>query len=268
MGDSTQLHQLLMNLCLNARDAMPAGGMLSLTAKNVELGESEVRGRAPAKPGPYIAVVVADTGTGISPENLRHIFDPFFSTKTREKGTGLGLSSVFGIVSAHAGFINVESTLGKGTLFTVFLPAIKEQAAVPTVVAEPETPGHGELILVIDDEPMITETLQLMLEYSGYQVITAGGGVEALELFRKRRDEVRLVLTDLMMPVMDGAEVIRTLRQEGSDVRTIVFTGLLEPETRVQLEADGASCILPKPCASGPLLATIARELAKSARES
>ncbi len=263
-ADPTQIHQVLMNLCINARDAMVGGGRLVISAKEVELTDADVKAHAPAKPGDYIAISVKDTGCGIPPENLGQIFEPFYTTKVREKGTGLGLSVVMGIVRNHSGVLMVASTPGEGTTFTVFLPAIPEP--IPVMVqptTEPPPVGRGELVLVVDDESMVSETVRMMLEFNGYTAITADNGISALAAFRLRRDEVRLVITDLMMPEMDGAALIHELHAEAPEVKVILFSGLLEPEKRAQIDADRVACILPKPCGGDRMLWAVARALGR-----
>jgi signal transduction histidine kinase/ActR/RegA family two-component response regulator len=252
-GDPAQLHQVLMNLCLNARDAMPDGGELRLLAQNLALDEDFVRAHPPAKPGPHVAVMVSDTGHGIPPENLDRIFEPFFTTKVRERGTGLGLSTAYGIVHSHAGFITVASPAGAGATFTVFLPAA-ENADVAIVSTVPAVRGSGEVILVVDDEPAICRSVELVLTNAGYIVETAGGGTEALAKFQECRGRVRLVMTDVMMPAMAGKRFIQLLRREEPNLKIIAFTGVINPEVRSELVAVGVNRILMKPCEPQELL--------------
>ena len=262
-ANPTQIHQVLMNLCLNARDAMPNGGTLSLDARIVMLSEEDVKGHPPVQTGLYVALRVGDTGTGIASDDLQRVFDLFYTTKVREKGTGLGLSVSFGIVRSHGGFITVKSELGRGSTFSVFLPTVMEKSAVSANLVETAPAGRGELILLVDDEPMVSDTMKLVLEFAGYQVIIARDGAEGLELYRQRQDEVKLVLTDLMMPLMDGAALIHQLRALNPKLGIILVSGLLESEKRTQIEADGVDCILPKPCDGQRLLRTIAQQLAR-----
>ena len=211
-GNATQLHQVLMNLCVNARDAMPNGGILSILAHNFLVDENYARMNLEAKVGTYSVVTVADTGVGIPPEIVDRIFEPFFTTKEVGKGTGLGLSTVLGIIKSHGGFVEVNSTIGKGTQFSVFLPTVN--ATEPLEETESEIPsGQGELILVVDDEAAIREIDRASLETYYYRVLTAKDGIEAIALYAQHRDEIGLVLIDMIMPTMDGATTIRTLQK-------------------------------------------------------
>ena len=185
---------------------------------------------------------------------------PFFTTKVRERGTGLGLSSAFSIVHSHAGFITVTSAPDAGATFAVYLPAT-ENAAVVAVSTEPAPRGSGELILVVDDELMICRSLELVLKNSGYAVATACSGAEALAAFQQQGGKVRLVMTDLMMPTMSGAELIRALHAQDSTIPIIAFTGVINPEVRAELEAVGVACILMKPCAPQEILGAISQQL-------
>ena len=267
-GDPTQLHQVVMNLCVNARDAMPNGGRLRLDARNEELSAANVAAHAPAKPGPYVALNVTDTGEGIPPEILGRIFDPFFTTKPPTKGTGLGLSTALGIVRSHDGFITVTSTPRCGTTFTVFLPAACEsgdrQAARD---AAPPPQGRGELVLVVDDEEPMRRTTRLLLEQNGYRVLTAVDGAEAVAAFVGNRADVQLVLTDLMMPVMNGVNLIRVLQAMEPKIRVLATSGLNDQASQVQLAAAGVREVLPKPCDHRVLLEAIDVKIRASAGE-
>jgi PAS domain S-box-containing protein len=225
-GNATQLHQMALNLCVNARDAMPDGGRLTLGGRNLEMDEEEARRHAEARPGRYVLFTVSDTGTGIPPEILDRIFDPFFTTKQPGKGTGLGLASVAGIVKGHGGFVTVYSEPGHGTTFRVYLPAESDRT-VPEETAKRASPtGNGELILVVDDEANIRETVKAMLERKGYRVTTAANGEQALLELNNRSGEIKLVLTDIMMPVMGGFALIRSLRTIAPSLPVIACSGL------------------------------------------
>ena len=227
-GDPMQVQQVLMNLCLNARDAMPAGGEVRLTADNVTVEPREAALFPGAKPGPHVRLQVRDTGQGIPSDKLGSIFDPFFTTRTEH--AGLGLTVTLGIVKSHGGFIKVQSEIGVGTLFEVYLPVAVEP--LPAARKEPDKnsapQGHGEVILIVEDEEDIRVLTEKILKKLGYEVLSAANGVEALAIFEKRRDDIKVVLTDLVMPKMDGVALVRHLREHGSDVRIIVLTGAMK----------------------------------------
>ncbi len=255
-GDATQLHQVLMNLCVNARDAMPDGGRLSICAENQFIDRSYAQMHLDAQVGSYIVVTVTDTGMGIPPEILDRIFEPFFTTKELGKGTGLGLSTVMGIIKSHNGFINVSSVIGKGTEFKVYIPAIESTEA--EVLEETELPiGHGELVLVVDDEVAIREITKTSLEAYNYKVITACDGIEAIALYAEHRDEISIVLTDMMMPSMDGLTTIRTLRKINPQVKIIAISGLASGDKLAAVIGTGVKTFLSKPFTTQELLKTL-----------
>jgi len=266
VADATQMHQVLINLCVNARDAMPGGGTLSLAARNVMLGPDDVKAHSQARPGMHVALTVGDTGCGIPASLHDRIFEPFFTTKEIGKGTGLGLSSVLGIVRSHGGFVTVDSAPGRGAVFTVHLPAQGEANApagafMPAEGAMPR--GQGELVMVVDDEMIIRETTKRLLEGNGYKVLLATQGREALVLFEGYRDRVKLVLTDVMMPVMGGAELIRELRALSPGIAVMVSSGLLENDQRRELATLGVTEVLAKPYGARDILEAVSRELRK-----
>jgi two-component system, cell cycle sensor histidine kinase and response regulator CckA len=224
VADATQLHQVLMNLCVNARDAIGHQGYLSISAENRLLNQADARINIEAKPGAYVVLTIADTGSGIAPEYLDRIFEPFFTTKEVGKGTGLGLATAIGIIKNHRGFVTVSSEVGKGTQFQIFLPAIVE----PSAMNEPDQQypaGQDELILVIDDEAQIREALKITLELYNYRVISAENGIEAIKLYRIHKHEISAILIDMIMPVMDGDQTIRALYKINPDNRVIAFSG-------------------------------------------
>ena len=225
-----------MNLCVNARDAMPEGGTLTLKLENHEFDESFARMTPGARPGRYVCLSVTDTGEGIAPEHLDKIFDPFFTTKELGKGTGLGLSTVLGIVQSHDGFIQVHSQPGRGTEFKVYLPASEAAEAQPANEANQPLPqGGGELVLVVDDEKSVRQVTRKLLERNGYRVIEAAEGAEGITQYVAHQKEVQVVLTDLAMPVMDGPAFIRVLRRLNPQVRIIAMTGY---QSKSSLPAD------------------------------
>ena len=227
MGNATQLHQVLLNLCVNARDAMPAGGRLMVAVENIRLDYNFVAMNPEAKIGPFLRMRVSDTGHGI-PESIREkIFDPFFTTKPVGQGTGLGLATVFGIVKEHGGFISVQSDVGKGSTFEFYLPALPEEALLDadSTANDPVPRGQGELVLVVDDEPAISAATALALRQHGYDVAQAANGLEALKQFTAAAGRVRLVVSDLSMPLMDGTMLCRALRSLSPATPIIVSSG-------------------------------------------
>jgi len=248
LGDATQLHQVLMNLCVNARDAMPDGGHLGLHAENTDLDDAFALMAPGAKPGPYVRLSISDTGTGIPPELFEKIFDPFFTTKAPGKGTGLGLSTVLGIVRSHDGFIQFKSEAGKGTCFEVYLPAALDAkpAAGPDLCSPPPR-GQGELILVVDDEIAIRKVASKLLEVFGYRVVSAADGTEALALFMQHRDDIAVIVTDMLMPGMDGPTFVKVVRRIEPEIRIIGITGVGEGATTEVIESLALSALLTKP---------------------
>lgn len=257
-GDATQLHQVLMNLCVNARDAMPQGGTLTISAKTIFIDENYARINLDAKVGSYIFLTVTDTGMGISSEILDRIFEPFFTTKEIGKGTGLGLSTVIGIIKSHGGFVKVYSEINIGTQFQVYFPAVDTPEILPTT--ESSLPkGHGELILVVDDEMAIREITKASLEAYNYQAITASNGIEAVAIYAEHQARISVVLTDMMMPSMDGPTTIRTLQKINPDVKIIAVSGLASSDKLAQSAGSGVKTFLWKPYTTQELLETIER---------
>jgi PAS domain S-box-containing protein len=260
LGDPTQLHQVLMNLCVNARDAMPTGGVLTLSAEGVTLDSHYAAFDPEVEAGDYVLVQVEDNGSGMPPETIEKIFDPFFTTKEIGKGTGLGLSTSLAIVKSHGGFLRVYSELGKGTKFKVYFPA---HVALPAEKAEEVAMtlprGDGELVLVVDDEAAVREVTRQTLEAFGYQVLLAGDGAEAVAMFAGRKDDIAVVLTDMMMPVMDGPTTIQVLRRLQPTVRIIAASGLNANGNVGHAARLGVKHFLPKPYTAQTLL-TVLRE--------
>jgi PAS domain S-box-containing protein len=242
-GDRTQLHQTLLNLCVNARDAMPSGGSLSITTQRV-------RNRGREEDGGWFArLTVADTGSGMDETTRRRIFEPFFTTKEPGSGTGLGLSVVYGIVQSHGGFISVDSAPGEGTKFTLDFP-LPHSAAVhgpATRVAEASRTGGTETLLVVEDEEMLCELLKASLDALGYTVITASSGDQALSIYESLGEEIALVISDLGLPGMSGRDLFLKIRALRPEARVVVATGYLDPGTRTELLALGANGFIQKP---------------------
>ncbi len=256
IGDAVQLQQVLMNLCVNARDAMPDGGILRISAENLFIDENFTRINAEAKIGPYIIISVSDTGTGIPPEIMNRIFEPFFTTKKPGKGTGLGLSTSLAIVKSHGGFITVHSEAGKGTIFKVYLPAVKAKIR-ETDVHQPEPVAERkELILVVDNETNTREMARETLEAHGYRVLIASDGAEAVSLYSSHKGEIKAVLIDMMMPVMDGPACIWVLRKINPDVRLIAVSRSAEDDMLANI-AGVVHAFLMKPYTVEELLSTV-----------
>jgi PAS domain S-box-containing protein len=252
-GDATQIHQALMNLCVNARDAMPNGGKLSITAENIDIDENYVRMNLDGSVGGYILITVADTGIGIPPEILERIFEPFFTTKEQSQGTGLGLSTTIGIVKSHGGFMKVYTEVGKGSKFQVYLPAAQTTAIVENELGE-ILKGKGELILVVDDEMSIREITKTSLESNNYQVLIASDGIEAIALYAQHYNEISAVLMDMIMPEMDSVTVLRTLQRINPQVKIIAVSGLTTSDKVSVAISNGAKLFLSKPYTCKELL--------------
>ncbi len=254
IGDATNLHQVIMNLVVNARDAMPNGGTLSISAENIFIDQQYARMNIDACVGPYIAITVADTGMGMQAEILDRMFEPFFTTKEIGKGTGLGLSTVRGIIKGLGGFVNVFSKVGKGTKFKVFLPAV-EATATPISEDLELLKGNGELVLVVDDEARILETTKISLETYNYKVMVAKDGIEAIALYAQYQDQINIVLMDMMMPGMDGVITSRTLHKIDPLVKIIAVSGLAANEKLAGNPA--VKAFLAKPYTTKDLLQTL-----------
>ncbi|HEY9696079.1 MAG TPA: response regulator [Trichocoleus sp.] len=259
-GEPTQLHQVLMNLCINARDAMPDGGVLKITATNCVLDESYTQMNLEAKVGSYLMITIGDTGIGMSPETIDRIFEPFFTTKEIGQGTGLGLSTALGIIKSHGGFIDVKSAIGQGTQFKIYLPAVN-------AAEQPENQDYGipmgenELILIVDDEAAIREISRVSLESFNYRVLSASDGIEAITIYAQHKHEISLAIVDIMMPSLDGAVTIRTLQKINPKIKIIAVSGLM---SNSQLNANsiaGTHRFLAKPYTAKDLLVAVHQAL-------
>ena len=271
MGDVTQLHQVFMNFFVNARDAMPNGGCISLSATNLQVDEAFVASHIEAHVGPYILVTVADTGTGIAPEQLDRIFEPFFTTKQTKGGTGLGLSTAHGIIKSHSGFITVYSEVGKGTQFNVYLPAVEEDRDVAAVEASDYPSGNGECILVVDDEMPIREVTRSVLENYNYRVLVAEDGIDAIAQYAQRQAQskhqantdsskdgrIQVVLMDMTMPNLGGSKTIQILQKINPKVKVITVSGLPGNQQMVESVSSAVKAFIPKPYSSTTLLRTL-----------
>jgi two-component system, cell cycle sensor histidine kinase and response regulator CckA len=259
LGDPTQVHQILLNLCVNARDAMPNGGNLTIGVENCVLDEQYSAMNIQAKPGRYIIISVTDTGMGMPPSLVDKIFEPFFTTKDLNKGTGLGLSTVMAIVKSHGGTINVYSEVGKGTEFKVYLPASETPSEAQNHLTQQNLSprGNGETVLVVDDEASILIITNQTLEAFGYRVLSATDGAEAVAIYAQHKNEIAVVLTDMMMPIMDGTAVIRALRKINPKVKMIAASGLTANGSVAKVSDAGVKHFLTKPYTAGTLLKEI-----------
>lgn len=258
-ADSTLIHQVLMNLCVNARDAMPNGGILTVSTENLKIDENSAKIHSDARPGDYIAISITDTGTGIAPELIDRIFDPFFTTKDIGKGTGLGLSTTMKIIKNHDGFIKVDSEIGKGTCFKIYLPSTDNYETQSQPIAKLES-GSNELILIVDDETSIRSITSTTLETYNYRILTAGDGIEAIATYAERKNDIDVVLLDLMMPSLDILTTVRTIYKLNPHVRIIAMSGLVANEQITQtLQECGVMAFLKKPFSVENLLRTLSQ---------
>lgn len=254
-ADPTQIHQVLMNLSINARDAMPEGGMLSIEASRVNIDDNYARMSPDAVPGEHIVIAVSDTGFGMAPDIKKQIFDPFFTTKDIGRGTGLGLSTVLTIVKSHGGFINVYSEPGKGSRFSIYFPVADAAAIeVSSTTTFDELAGKGELVIVVDDEEYIRDVTKATLEKFGYRVLTAADGTEGLALFAQHSAETAAVIADVAMPYMDGPSMVRAMRKMDPNLKMIMMSGLMNENQRNEIESLGITSVLSKPFTAENLL--------------
>ena len=260
-GDATQLQQVILNLCVNARDAMPQGGRLTLACSNEVLDDQYSALASDSPAGPYVCIKLEDTGTGMASEVMEKIFDPFFTTKDIGKGTGLGLSTSLAIVRSHFGLLRCYSEPGAGTRFEIYLPAREVSCCTREAVVQELPRGHGELILVVDDEHSVRRVTGQTLEAFGYRVVLAEDGAEALALYVNQREEIALVLTDMMMPILDGASTIRALRRINPSLPIIAASVLSSLGDMIRVSSAGVEYFLSKPFSAHQLLTTLRKAL-------
>jgi two-component system cell cycle sensor histidine kinase/response regulator CckA len=265
-GEKTQLESAFLNICVNARDAMPGGGKLIITSDNVMIDGTYPKMSLKMEAGNYIKIAISDTGIGMDEETVEKIFEPFFTTKKRGEGTGLGLNMVYGIIDNHGGFINVYSEVGKGTTFNIYLKAEDNEAPeqVEEKIEVPFARGNGETVLIIDAEPMILDIGYEMLEKLGYRVMTAGEAKRGLEYFKERQNEIDIVLLDIIMPGIDGKEVLRQIRIIQPDVPVILSSGYDKSVLTNELSTDNCTTFMQKPYSMEDLGRTICNTLRKS----
>jgi two-component system, cell cycle sensor histidine kinase and response regulator CckA len=261
-ADRTQLHQVMLNLCLNARDAMPNGGTITIKAEKQV--KSQVQVKMPdADQHAYICISVTDTGEGMNEATRRQIFDPFFTTKEQGKGTGLGLAVVYGAVQSHHGFIDVESETGRGTTFMLYFPVppASEQSTDVSLSTESFSKGGSETILLIEDEEALLEIVRLMLETNGYTVLSARDGIEAANAYKQHQQEIDIVLTDMGLPGMTGMEVFKKLKEVDPQVKVIAASGFFEPDVKTKMDKDGAKGFIQKPYSPDEVLRILRKVL-------
>jgi PAS domain S-box-containing protein len=258
LGEATQLHQVLMNLCVNARDAMPHGGTLTLEAMSQMVDATYASSVPDAKPGDYVALRVRDTGTGIPPEIIDRIFEPFFTTKGPDKGTGLGLSTVMGIIKGHDGFLQVQSQPGQGSTFTAFLPVHSAGSDTEHIIkAAAGFRGQGETILIVEDDDSVRKVVCAVLRRLNFNPLAATDGADGLLRALENRAELRAVITDLHMPHMDGLAFVRALRRMLPDIPVAVASGRMEEAMAEELKTLGVTCWLTKPFTEPELAETL-----------
>jgi two-component system cell cycle sensor histidine kinase/response regulator CckA len=262
MANPTQIHQVLMNLCVNARDAMPNGGKLRLRVENCMLDDLAAKEIDGARPGAWVVLHVEDTGSGIPPDVLAHIWEPFFTTKEVGKGTGLGLSTVRGIVENHKGFISLKTQPGQGSVFRIYLPAadVVDRGSDTGSVHPFAIRGNGELILIVDDEPQIRDVTAATLSHYGYRVLIAKDGADALALFATRTGEIAVVITDINMPNLDGATLVNVLRHLNPKVKILAMSGLASGTLDPKIQKLAGAVML-KPFRAEALLSAVNRLL-------
>jgi two-component system, cell cycle sensor histidine kinase and response regulator CckA len=247
-ADPTQVEQVIVNLVVNARDAMPAGGRLSIETATVELDEAYAQSHISVRPGRYVMLAVSDTGTGMDEATRRRLFEPFFTTKERGKGTGLGLATVYGIVKQSGGYIWVYSELGHGTTFKVYLPLADEAAqVVPSVEPAAPTPRGSETILVVEDEPAVRQLTRVLLERAGYCVIPAATAQEAIERFATARDQIDLVITDVVMPGASGPALLKYLTERRPNLKVLYMSGYADDAVPTLGRLEKGALFLQKP---------------------
>ena len=262
-ADPTEIEQVLMNLAVNAKDAMPDGGNLTIETRNVTLDEEYCRLHLEAEPGDYVLLCVSDTGHGMDRETLKHIFEPFYTTKEAGRGTGLGLAMVHGIVKQHGGYLTCYSEVGEGTLFKIYLPVILTEGISETSAEKPMLPRGTETILLVDDQEIIRNLGREILEQFGYTVLTADHGQEALSVYEKERDRISLVVLDLIMPEMGGEECLRELLKIDPQAKVLIASGFAANGRMKEAVETGAKGFVHKPYNMRELMTAIREVLDK-----
>jgi CheY-like chemotaxis protein len=267
MADAGQLEQVLVNLAINARDAMPDGGVLVISTENVSLDDAHAVARTPLRPGSYVTLSVIDTGVGIPADVQPRIFEPFFTTKGPTKGTGLGLSTVYGIIRQSGGHITVSSTPGRGTNFTIYLPRLADAPVVFEAAAGPAPTARGsETLLLVEDEPSVRQLVRRILVRQGYTVIEASNGGEAMRLVNQHPDPIDLVVTDLVMPGMSGRELVERLTALRGGVKALFMSGYTDDDIVRRGLSEPGMIFLPKPFTAGDLSRAVRQALDEGTR--
>ena len=264
-ADPSQVEQILVNLVVNARDAMPQGGRIVLETANVEIGAEGVHGHAEAAPGPYVALSVSDTGCGIDEQTMARIFEPFFTTKPPGQGSGLGLATVYGIVKQSEGHLSVESEVGRGATFRIYLPRVPSEAGVTSPDAGARRAGGTETILVVEDDEGVRRTAQRTLNSLGYEVLTAADAREALRLCEEHEGPIHLVLADVVMPVMNGVEIVERMAAIRHDMAVLYMSGYAESSTARHGKLPPGSSFIQKPFTAVELGHRVRETLERSA---
>ena len=260
-ADRGMIEQVLMNLSVNARDAMPVGGRLNIETENVLITEEYCRDHVWAKPGRYVLVSITDTGCGMDRETMSRVFEPFFTTKGMNQGTGLGLSMVYGIVKQHNGMITVYSEVDKGTTFKVYLPHSERAAEDVGTKIEGEVPRGDETILVVEDDEAVRGLTRQVLEAAGYTVLEAVDGRDALQCFRKHHDHIHLTLLDVVMPGMGGREAYKEMLKVNPELKALFASGYSENAIHTNFVLDSGLALLKKPYSRDELLRAVRRLL-------
>jgi two-component system cell cycle sensor histidine kinase/response regulator CckA len=258
--DPGEFDQAIMNLVINARDASRAGGIITIRAEAVELGSEAAAAYPDISPGPFVRLSVIDEGQGISDENLQHVFEPFFTTKEQGQGTGLGLATVYGMVRQSGGMAEIESALGVGTKVRLYLPSVDRPGLRAAAEVESEAQGHGETILLVEDDTALLALMKDTVSALGYNVLTADGGFTALEVESDYEGEIDLLLSDVIMPSITGPEVAKMLQELRPNIRVVLMSGY-PARARQQVEIPPDTPLLQKPFKTPELAATLRQEL-------
>jgi len=267
-ADASQMEQVIMNLAVNSRDAMPSGGRLVIETRNADLDDAYTAAHPIVRAGKYVLLAVSDTGTGMNEETQAHIFEPFFTTKEQGKGTGLGLATVYGVVKQSGGFIWVYSEVGKGTSFKIYLPRVEQEAEkAPTALNASETPRGTETVLLAEDEQDVRDVAREFLESGGYTVLEACNGADALRVAGSYTSAIDLLVTDMVMPGMTGQELAGRLQQKHAGIRVIYMSGYSEHAAAEAAQGDSSLRLLSKPFSRTAILRLVRQTLNEAVRQ-